>query len=247
MPERESPTAVSLSLRLAGGVYALENSWRFWVFPESSAEPDQESPLVCGDLDDAAISALEGGAAVLLLGSDTFPSLPTSFQPACAGRTNGNLATVIADHPLMRSFPHDGFCDWQFRPLLEGGRAVLFDDVPAPFDPIIEVVSSFKRIHKQAALFEYRVGSGRLLVCTLNLSADDPAASWFRLRLVGYAQSRAFEPTHRIGVDAIQRWTRDGGEGPELGATDMGFDARATALPGQIQAEGGAPSSQGSV
>jgi hypothetical protein len=79
------------------------------------------------------------------------------------GRSSGNLATIIYDHPLMRSFPHDGYCDWQFYSLLERGSAVNFNGLNVPFDPIIEIVSSFKSIVKQASLFEWRVGEGKLL------------------------------------------------------------------------------------
>ena len=36
-----------------------------------------------------------------------------------AGRPEGNLATVIARHPLTDRFPHDGWCDWQFSKMLK--------------------------------------------------------------------------------------------------------------------------------
>ena len=42
--------------------------------------------------------------------------------------------------------------------------------------------------------FEYRVGEGRLLVCSFNFREGDPAARWLRARLADYAASDAFEP-----------------------------------------------------
>ena len=48
----------------------------------------------------------------------------------------------------------DGWCDWHFAPLLDGSRAVVWDDLPMPFAPILEVVSSFKTIRRRAAVFE---------------------------------------------------------------------------------------------
>ena len=43
-------------------------------------------------------------------------------------------------------------------------------------------------------MFEYKVGEGRLLVCSFNFSDKDPAAAWLKARLAAYADSDAFEP-----------------------------------------------------
>ena len=43
-------------------------------------------------------------------------------------------------------------------------------------------------------LFEYRIGQGRLLVCTLNISDCDPGAKWLRERIISYANSDEFQP-----------------------------------------------------
>ena len=67
-----------------------------------------------------------------------------------------------------------------------------------PFDPIVDVASAVKFVIRQAALFEYRVGDGRLLVCSFNFGGDDPAAAWLKARLVAHVASQAFEPTQSI-------------------------------------------------
>ena len=60
-------------------------------------------------------------------------------------------ATVIKrDHPIFRDFPHGGYCGWQFRRLMEGGRAVQLE-AGIPFDPIVDVASSVKNVIRQAA------------------------------------------------------------------------------------------------
>ena len=67
-----------------------------------------------------------------------------------------------------------------------------------PFDPIIDIASAVKFPIRQAALFEYRVGDGRLLVCSFAFRANDPAAEWLRARLVDYAAGDAFDPSARL-------------------------------------------------
>lgn len=64
---------------------------------------------------------MKEGKDVLLLGTEPFVSLPTTFRIALAGRTSGNLATVVSDHPVLRNMPNEGFCGWQFSELFEGG------------------------------------------------------------------------------------------------------------------------------
>ena len=98
-----------------------------------------------------------------------------------------------------------GFCDWRFYSILQGGRAVVFDDLEIPFEPIIEVVSSFKLIYKQSTMFEYTVGDGKLHVCTLNLEKNDPAAMYLLETIVSYTQSDDFKPSNNINIDSFKQ------------------------------------------
>ncbi|MBI2842258.1 MAG: hypothetical protein HYX78_02545 [Armatimonadetes bacterium] len=134
----------------------------------------------------------------MLLGVKPFATLPTSFAPCPTGRAEGNLATVIADHPITQAIPNDGYCDWQFYSMLTGGSAVVFNDTELPFDPIIDVVSSFKYIRKQSNLFELGVGRGRLLVCTMNLNLSDPASICMLDSILMYASGDTFAPKHTV-------------------------------------------------
>lgn len=200
LPKADKPYALKLYVSLAGGQTDAENEWELYAFPKPGkpARPEKNGLLVTRQIDGAALAAaLDSGRSVLLLGADPFRSLPTSFRIALAGRTAGNLATVIADHPLLKDLPHDGFCGWQFRRLLEDGAAVQLEG-DVPFDPVIEVVSTHKMARRQAALFEYRVGKGKLLVCSLNFTDSDPAACWLKAQLVAYARSEAFCPEQEL-------------------------------------------------
>jgi len=153
---------------------------------------------------------LGSGGRVLLLGPGPFASAPTTFQIAPAGRVVGNLATVIAEHPLFCEFPHDGFCDWQFYCLLNDGSAVLFQDERVPFDPILEVASSYKLLRKQGAIFELRVGAGALLVCSLNIGPDDPAGRCLLHHLIRYASGDEFQPQKSIVPEILSTLNNSG-------------------------------------
>jgi len=204
LPESDKPIKMKLYVTLDGGDVFAENEWELYTFPRVS-EPDHGDILVADRMsEDELISALTDGRDVLILGGKPFDTLPTKFRMALAGRPSGNLATVIADHPLAHMMPNDGFCSWQFAPLMDDGCAVVFPHTGVPFDPIIEVVSGHKNAIRQAALFEFAAINGRLVVCSFDLTKDEPASKWMRHALVSYMQSGDFAPENVIGESELR-------------------------------------------
>ena len=198
LPDIEKPAQMKLSATLDGGEVFSENEWELYLFPKSE-EIKTENLIIKDQIEENELCVLlENGKDVLLFGSTPFEALPTSFRISLAGRTSGNLATVINDHPSLGDMPHDGFCGWQFARMLEGGNAVCFETDEVPFNPIIEVVSTHKYVIRQAAFFEFNVGKGRLIVCSFDFKDDDPAAMWFKNKLISYAESDNFNPKDTI-------------------------------------------------
>lgn len=195
---------------LHGGSYAIDNEWDIWIFnsnrlPDTTAAGVSISDFKISDkltADDLAY--MENGGRILLLGAGPFPELPISFQITPGGRVNGNCSTVVYDHPLLcSSFPHDGFCDWQFAPMFDGGSAVVFNNLDTEFLPIVEIVSTYKMIKKQAAIFELKIGSGGLLVCSLNVLTDDPAAKALYNSMLKYLASDEFAPKGSMATEEL--------------------------------------------
>ena len=199
VPTSDRPVKYLLRASFAGGDVKAENEWEIYAFPKAAVLPAPANVKVVTEISEAdLIAAMEKGERVLQLGAGPFKSLPTTYRIGMAGRTSGNYATVIKEgHPALKGMPHDGFCGWQFRRLMEGGRAVQLE-AGVPFDPVIDVASSVKFPIRQALLFEYRVGKGRFLVCSFAFKADDPAAAWLRARLVDYAAGEAFNPAQTL-------------------------------------------------
>lgn len=198
LPQSAAPKAMKLHVALECGDTFTENEWELYLFPNEKEADTNDLVVSSGMTIQELCEALQMGKNVLLLGAEPFASLPTTFQMALAGRTSGNLATVVSDHPALEKLPHEGFCGWQFRRLLEGGSAVCFETDEVPFDPIIEVVSTHKFAIRQAALFEFSALNGKLLVCSFSFLHSDPAARWLKNRLIQYAQSDSFDPDHSL-------------------------------------------------
>jgi len=228
LPKIKEPVKLTIFAHLSGGEYEINNDWDFWVFPKPKFEnlkaaADAEILARFGDccpgfkladalngqlkvvtsLDIDTLRFLNNGGRVILFDAKQFPLKSTMFHPFLAGRPWQNRATVITDHPLMRQIPHEGFCDWQFYSMLEGGNAVVFNDINIPFEPILELVSTYKDILKQAGIFEFKVGSGNLLVCTLNIKKDDPAAMYLFEQMIRYALSNYFQPESIVTLTTL--------------------------------------------
>ena len=199
IPDAARAVKYILRTKLSDGARKVDNEWEIYAFPAKKSKNDPSNVKVVEDIGEAELaSALAKGERVLLLGAGPFRALPTTYRIGMAGRTSGNYATVVKEgHPALKEFPHEGFCGWQFRRLMEGGRAVQLE-ADVPFDSIIDIASSVKFPIRQAGLFEYRVGEGRLLVCSFAFHADDPAAAWMRAQLVDYAAGEAFNPPQSL-------------------------------------------------
>ena len=202
LPEVKTPEKMDLYITLDCGNTFCENRWELYLFPRAEAS-ETDVTVSHGMEIDELISLMEKGENVLLIGAKPFVSLPTTFRIALAGRTSGNLATVINDHPALKNLPHDGFCSWQFAKMMENGRAVCFETDSVPFDPIIEVVSTHKYAIRQAALFEFNIEKGRLLVCSYDFKEDDPGAMWISGELVRYMESDEFNPKNTISKNQL--------------------------------------------
>lgn len=209
MPRTDDPAAYLLRARFAGGAVRVENEWELTAFPAVEAKVPAGVRVVETATGDDLARWMEKGERVVLLGSGPFPAVSNmSFRIGMAGRCTAHLATVVKKgHPALRGLPHAGFCGWPFRRLVEGAAPVQIES-GAPFDPIIDVASSVKCVIRQSVLFEYRVGDGRLLVCTFNFANDDPASAWVRQRLLDYAASDDFRPAQRLTTAELRALAR---------------------------------------
>jgi hypothetical protein len=208
IPRADKPIKLTLTATLSGGNTDAENTWELYAFPKCDAVSERtlkakgitvESNMTLAELSER----MSRGESVVLFGAGPFKTSEVSFQLSVAGRTNGHLATVIADHPLMRDLPNEGFCAMQFRGMMSGAKAAILDLKKEPHDPIIDIASSYKNAHREAMLFEYKIGSGKLLVSTLNMAEGDPAAEWLRREMLDYAMSSSFSPKHELTIPEL--------------------------------------------
>ncbi|PYV00936.1 MAG: hypothetical protein DMG10_19240 [Acidobacteria bacterium] len=239
----DEPRKLELVIELDSGKRTFANRWSFWAFPKAGLLRSsglrvastvksaalsriypfvQQDPrndgrkdlLIASALDAEGAQFLRGGGRVLLLAdrSQFERQGDATFFPA----SGGALGTLIPDHPALRRFPQEGFCDLQFFNLLEGAYSFSLDDWPKNLTPLVGAIrtttaflSKAKNLSRAGYVFESKVGEGKLLITTLRLreNFDEayPEAIYLFDCLLRYALSGDFTPQVEIGDDLLKR------------------------------------------
>ena len=214
MPKFDTPAGLKLVVTLSGGETYQNNEWEIYVFPKAKPtlptkkEEQQGGLIVREDISrDELLKLMGEGRSLLLFSAGPLARLSNTFQISLAGRTEGHLATLIADHPLMSKFPHSGFCGWQFREMMTESHTVALDLPDADFAPIIEIASAYKNARREALLAEYKIGKGKLSISTLNYRESDPAAMWLKAQILDYCRSEEFDPACELSLGELYALT----------------------------------------
>ena len=180
--------------------------------------------LITDKLDENTYRFLARGGRVLLLGQNHFKTAVTEFGSA---RSEFDRGTVIADHPLFRNIPNDGWCDIPFCGLISDNRALegnrnsvgcvyeLEEGWPDDLEPIIMGVPSYKAEAplKQAHMLEVQVGKGRLLASPMKFGSPHAQSAfdlYFLDEVLKYMVSDDFSPKAVMSERALRKVQTDG-------------------------------------
>ncbi|GAB7017337.1 sugar-binding domain-containing protein [Halostagnicola bangensis] len=234
-----APARLEVTLEVAGrdvedgSAVDLRTSYPIWVYPEefeSASEADEFG--VSRRFDEETRERLTDGETILLLPEPSALryALEGSFQPDFWNyevfKRNGKPGTLgmttDADHPLFDAFPTEEYTNWQWWSLLRRSRPIVLDDAPAEFEPLVQIIDTIYRNHKLGVYFETAVGDGKLAVCTLDLSRDDPAVRQFRHSLESYLTSDAFDPESALSTGVLDSVLNSGQDEERTYGDDAG-------------------------
>lgn len=116
---------------------------------------------------------------------------------------------VLCDpqHPALASFPNEGYSDYQWWDIVSDCDAMILDEFPADFTPIVYLIDDWFKNRRLAILFEAKVGKGKLIVCSAGLNKDAqkyPAAAQFKQSILEYMTSGSFNPTQEVQSDQLK-------------------------------------------
>ncbi len=209
-----APAKLTINLSLPGT--SIANQWEIWVYPPKVNIEPPKGLIVSKAWNEEIKSVLAQGGRVLLFAtarsSQSLPGrfLPVFWSPVWFPTQKPNTMGILCDpkHPALADFPTDFYSNWQWYELLDHSRSMILDDTPADFRPIVQVIDNFARNHKLGVIFEARVGTGRLLVCGVDLPGmvtKQPAARQLLASLQRYAGSAAFQPRSELPVVTLDK------------------------------------------
>ncbi len=192
------------------------NAYDLMLYPAIAmpALVSQESVCVTQSLPEA-LAHLAQGERVFYLPQETAQSIPgfyctdfwcyPMFRDICNWMKKpvavGTMGLCIqADHPALASFPTQEYSMPQWYDIVTAADCAILDETAEGFTPIVQMIDNFDRNHKLGIVWEAKVGTGSLLVCTSRLSsiAVRPEARWFAKSLMQYVTSEAFAPKQEM-------------------------------------------------
>ena len=212
------PMKLTLTVRFTD---KLKNHWDFWVYPADVSDPsDSSAPAEFTELTDKALKVLRKGGTVLLtaaghvtLGSDVKQSfLPvfwnTSWFKMRPPHTTG--AYIDKSHPLFKyGFPTDSWSNLNWWELLNRAQVMNLMELPADYQSPIQPIDTWHVSRKLGMLIEAKVGKGRLLMTTMDITNDlerRPVARQMRHAILKYMESDDFQPQLVLTPDVIQNF-----------------------------------------
>ena len=207
-----------LAVSLEGTKYS--NDWDIWVYPERADTEVPKDILLTQRLDDQALATLNAGGKVMLMPAAGmvkgdargkvalgFSSIfwNTAWTRGQAPHTLGILCDP--KHPALALFPTEYHSNWQWWYPIVKGQAMILNDLPPDFRPIVQVVDDWFTNRRLGLVFEARVSRGSLLVCSVDLENGldkDPVRRQLRHSLLSYMAGPRFRPRTQLEADQVR-------------------------------------------
>lgn len=210
-------TQLNFSVSLQGTPF--ENDWDIWVYPlKNTSAKDSGQIYYCHQLDEKAKEVLDEGGKVFLLaagqvekGKDiSMHFLPVFWNTSWFRMRPPHTTGIYLDpkNPAFKYFPTEDFSNFQWWSMVNRQQVMWLKDFPPDFRPLVQPIDTWFLNRKLALVFEAKVGSGKLMVCSADLSTDlknRPAARQLRYSLTKYMESKEFNPRISVPLTRVQQ------------------------------------------
>jgi hypothetical protein len=229
---------LTFSIILEGTHY--RNSYPVWVYPPAGYPAVPGDVLISERPDAAMVAHLGSGGKVLLFPDhDLYEKMTVGglFIPDYwnyrmfrgISERNGKpvspgTMSILTDprHPLFNDFPTEFHTNWQWWPLVKSSRPLILDKTPKEYKPLVQVVDNIERNHKLGLIFEFRVGSGKLLVCMTDLRKPGsvPEVKQLYISVLNYMASPDFDPVQAMTAKEISDLFSSGAKGRQISGVE---------------------------
>jgi hypothetical protein len=163
-----------------------------------------------------AAQVTSGKTAVLELGRGQIPHARRGcfttllWNPIMKRHHRSQTMGILCDpaHPALAEFPTEAHSNWQWWDVIHPSLVLDIDGMSPQPEPVVRMIDSFIGNNCLSLLFEAKLGQGRLLVTSLDLSSDlvtRHAARQLRSSIQNYAASDLFNPKVMITSEDIEK------------------------------------------
>ncbi|QNN40533.1 exo-beta-1,4-galactosidase [Pedobacter roseus] len=210
----QKASQLNLEVKIEGTEYA--NDWNFWVYPATL--PKLKTSFYYTDkLDEQAKKVLDEGGNVFLNAAgkvvkgkevvQTF--LPVFWNTSWFKMRPPHTLGILCDpkHAAFNNFPTEGHSDMQWWEIVNKAQVMNLEDFPSGFKPVIQPIDTWFLNRRLALVLEAKVGKGKLIVSSANLSPDlkeSPAAQQLYFSLQQYMMSDQFNPKYEVAFNTVK-------------------------------------------
>jgi hypothetical protein len=213
-----APGRYELEVTVAADARRFTNRWPLWVYPAEVRNEIPPGVHVARDWASAQRSLREGKSVLLMpAGKDFGYSVSGAYATdfwcwPMFGSSPGTMGLLVSHkHPALKAFPTRSHSERQWANIALASRPLILSETPADVVPVVQVIDNLARNEKLGLLFEARVGSGKLLVCAVDLISlqEHPEARQLLASLVSYMESVEFVPRTELPEGMLNDILRD--------------------------------------
>jgi hypothetical protein len=213
-----NPITKARKLKLEVAIDGTEfvNDWDFWFFPPTLPQVKTDVYYTTS-LDDKAKEVLNNGGKVFLNAAgkvikgkevvQTF--LPVFWNTSWFKMRPPHTLGFVVDpkNPAFAEFPTANHSDMQWWEIVNKSQVMNLEDFPKGFKPLVQPIDTWFLNRRLAMIFEAKVGKGKLIVSSANLTTDMkdmPSANQLYYSLQKYMASAQFNPKYEVDFNTIK-------------------------------------------
>lgn len=209
-----APAEIVITVVIKGTKYI--NNWSIWVFKDELNLDTPKGIEIAHSMKEA-FSKLEAGKKVLFLPKHEdllvnevglgFTSIFWNTQ-----WTNGqkpHTLGILCDpkESVFNNFITDSHSNWHWFDLIKASRPLVLNAFSSELKPLIQVIDDWNENRKIGLLFEGKVGTGKLIMCSINLEenmGNRLVAKQLLFSLIKYMESDDFDPQNEISLKQLE-------------------------------------------
>jgi len=211
--------AKQLILRVSVEELNAVNEWNFWVYPVKK-ELVEKNVYITDKLDNIFYSKLKSGEKILLTlprgvvrkekGGDVAVGFsPIFWNSAYTSGQPPHLLGIFCNdkHPVFDEFPTSYHSDYQWWELLSNADAMILDDFPVSFRPLVHLIDDWYKNRKLGIVWEANINGAKVLVTSVDLITDIEnrlSAKQFKYSLLKYVASDKFNPAESVNLSCLE-------------------------------------------